>query len=191
MPYAQFHYPFENEQVFKESFPADFIAEAVDQTRGWFYSLHAIATLLFDSPAYKNVICLGHVVDSAGEKMSKSRGNVIDPYLIFDELGADSLRWYFFTGSPPGEAKRVSLELVEDGSHKLVNTLWNTAKFFTMYANADGIEMPQDVPLAVRSDLDRWTVANYERLTSDITSLRERYDAIAAGRAIERFVDDL
>ena len=191
MPYAQFHYPFENEQVFKESFPADFIAEAVDQTRGWFYSLHAIATLLFDSPAYKNVICLGHVVDSAGEKMSKSRGNVIDPYLIFDELGADSLRWYFFTGSPPGEAKRVSLELVEDGSHKLVNTLWNTAKFFTMYANADGVGMPQDVPLAVRSDLDRWTVANYERLTSDITSLLERYDALAAGRAIERFVDDL
>jgi len=191
MPYAQFHYPFENERVFKESFPADFIAEAVDQTRGWFYSLHAIATLLFDSPAYKNVICLGHVVDSAGEKMSKSRGNVIDPYLIFDELGADSLRWYFFTGSPPGEAKRVSLELVEDGSHKLVNTLWNTAKFFTMYANADGVGMPQDVPLAVRSDLDRWTVANYERLTSDVTSLLERYDALAAGRAIERFVDDL
>ena len=191
MPYAQFHYPFENEQVFKESFPADFIAEAVDQTRGWFYSLHAIATLLYDSPAYKNVICLGHVVDSTGEKMSKSRGNVIDPYIIFDELGADALRWYFFTGSPPGEAKRVSLELVEDGSHKLVNTLWNTAKFFTMYANADGLGMPQDVPLAERSDLDRWTVANYERLTSDVTSLLERYDALAAGRAIERFVDDL
>ncbi|HXN09244.1 MAG TPA: isoleucine--tRNA ligase [Candidatus Acidoferrales bacterium] len=191
MPYAQFHYPFENEHIFKESFPADFIAEAVDQTRGWFYSLHAIATLLFDSPAYKNVICLGHVVDSTGEKMSKSRGNVIDPYIIFDELGADSLRWYFFTGSPPGEAKRVSLELVEDGSHKLVNTLWNTAKFFTMYANADGIGMPQDVPLAARSDLDRWTVANYERLTADITGMLERYDALAAGRAIERFVDDL
>lgn len=191
MPYAQFHYPFENGQIFKESFPADFIAEAVDQTRGWFYSLHAIATLLFDSPAYKNVICLGHVVDAAGEKMSKSRGNVIDPYIIFDELGADSLRWYFFTGSPPGEAKRVSLELVEDGSHKLVNTLWNTAKFFTMYANADGIGLPQYVPLATRSDLDRWTVANYERLTSEVTALLEGYDALAAGRALERFVDDL
>jgi isoleucyl-tRNA synthetase len=191
MPYAQFHYPFENEKIFKESFPADFIAEAVDQTRGWFYSLHAIATLLFDSPAYKNVICLGHVVDSAGEKMSKSRGNVIDPYLIFDKLGADSLRWYFFTGSPPGEAKRVSLELVEDGSHKLVNTLWNTAKFFTMYANADTIGLPTDVPLARRTDMDRWAVASYERLTADVTKLLQKYDALAAGRAIERFVDDI
>ncbi|MDQ6767542.1 MAG: isoleucine--tRNA ligase [Candidatus Eremiobacteraeota bacterium] len=191
MPYAQFHYPFENETAFKESFPADFIAEAVDQTRGWFYSLHAIATLLLNSPAYKNVICLGHVVDSTGEKMSKSKGNVIDPYLIFDKLGADSLRWYFFTGSPPGEAKRVSLELVEDGSHKLLNTLWNTAKFFTMYANADGLALPLEVPLAKRTDLDRWTVASYERLTADVTGLLERYDALAAGRAIERFVDDL
>ncbi len=191
MPYAQFHYPFENDAIFKESFPADFIAEAVDQTRGWFYSLHAIATLLFDGPAYKNVICLGHVVDSAGEKMSKSRGNVIDPYLIFDTLGADALRWYFFTGSPPGEAKRVSVELVEDGSHKLVNTLWNTAKFFTMYANADGVGMPPDVPLAQRTDLDRWLVASCEQLTADVTRLLERYDALGAGRAIERFVDDM
>jgi len=191
MPYAQFHYPFQNEAVFKESFPADFIAEAVDQTRGWFYSLHAIATLLFDSPAYKNVICLGHVVDSAGEKMSKSRGNVIDPAVIFDTLGADALRWYFFTGSPPGEAKRVSLDLVEDGSHKLINTLWNTAKFFTMYANADGVGMPSDVQLSQRTDLDRWMVASCEQLTADVTRLLERYDALAAGRAIERFVDDL
>ncbi len=191
MPYAQFHYPFENKAIFDESFPADFISEAVDQTRGWFYSLHAIATMLFDSPAYKNVICLGHVLDLAGEKMSKSRGNVIDPYLIFDKLGADALRWYFFTGSPPGEAKRVSLELVEDGSHKLFNTLWNTAKFFTMYAVADGIALPDDVPLRERSDLDRWTVAALEQLTADVTTYLERYDALSAGRAIERFVDDL
>ena len=102
MPYAQYHYPFENEALFKESFPADFISEAVDQTRGWFYSLHAIATMLFNSPAYRNVICLGHVVDASGEKMSKSRGNVLDPAVIFDSVGADALRWYFFTGSAPG-----------------------------------------------------------------------------------------
>lgn len=191
MPYAQYHYPFENETLFKESFPADFIAEAVDQTRGWFYSLHAIATMLFESPAYKNVVCLGHVVDAAGEKMSKSRGNIIDPAVIFDALGADALRWYFFTGSPPGEAKRVSVDLVEEGSHKLFNTLWNSAKFFTMYANADGIGVPDNVPLAQRSDLDRWAIASLERLTGEVTQLLERYDAQAAGRAIERFVDDL
>jgi isoleucyl-tRNA synthetase len=191
MPYAQFHYPFENEKIFAESFPADFIAEAVDQTRGWFYSLHAIATMLFDSPAYRNVICLGHVVDAQGEKMSKSRGNVIDPYLIFDEVGADALRWYFFAGSPPGEAKRVSVELVAEGAHKLFNTLWNTAKFFTMYANADGVGIPEDVALDSRSDLDRWTVARFERLTDDVTRMLERYDALGASRAIERFVDDL
>jgi len=191
MPYAQYHYPFENETLFKESFPADFIAEAVDQTRGWFYSLHAIATMLFEGPAYKNVVCLGHVVDAAGEKMSKSRGYIIDPAVIFDALGADALRWYFFTGSPPGEAKRVSVDLVEEGSHKLFNTLWNSAKFFTMYANADGIGVPDNVPLAQRADLDRWAMASLERLTGEVTQLLERYDAQAAGRAIERFVDDL
>jgi len=191
MPYAQFHYPFENVELFTESFPADFIAEAVDQTRGWFYSLHAIATMLFDSPAYKNVICLGHVVDAAGEKMSKSRGNAVDPSLIFDALGADALRWYFFTGSPPGEAKRVSVELVEDGSHRLVRTLWNTAKFFTMYAIADDLGVPEDVALAERSDMDRWAVGSLQRLTRDVTVALENYDAQNAGRAIERFVDDL
>ncbi|HLW38069.1 MAG TPA: isoleucine--tRNA ligase [Candidatus Eremiobacteraceae bacterium] len=191
MPYAQFHYPFENAEVFKESFPADFISEAVDQTRGWFYSLHAIATMLFDSPAYKNVICLGHVVDAAGEKMSKSRGNVLNPAVIFDSLGADALRWYFFTGSPPGEAKRVSVDLVEDGSHRLMRTLWNTAKFFTMYALADDIGLPEDVPLAHRTDMDRWAVGELQRLTRDVTAALERYDALSAGRAIERFVDDL
>src|SRR5579864_1422333 len=191
MPYAQFHYPFENAEVFKESFPADFISEAVDQTRGWFYSLHAIATMLFDSPAYKNVICLGHVVDAAGEKMSKSRGNVLNPAVIFDSLGADALRWYFFTGSPPGEAKRVSVDLVEDRSHRLMRTLWNTAKFFTMYALADDIGLPEDVPLAQRTDMDRWAVGELQRLTRDVTAALERYDALSAGRAIERFVDDL
>lgn len=191
MPYAQFHYPFEHQDVFAESFPADFICEAVDQTRGWFYSLHALATLLFASPAYRNVICLGHVVDANGEKMSKSRGNVINPAVIFDALGADALRWYFFTGSPPGEAKRVSLELVEDGSHRLVRTLWNTAKFFTLYAAEDDIGVPEHVPLAERSDMDRWAAAALAQLVRDVTAALEQYDAQGGGRAIERFVDDL
>ncbi len=191
MPYAQFHYPFENQDLFRENFPADFIAEAVDQTRGWFYSLHALATMLFDSPAYRNVICLGHVVDASGEKMSKSRGNVLEPDAIFDVLGADALRWYFFTASPPGEAKRVSTGLVAENSHKTFNTLWNTAKFFTLYANADAIGLPADVRLEERGDLDRWLVASVERLTQDVTRYLEDYDALSAGRAIERFVDDL
>ncbi|MBC5808467.1 MAG: isoleucine--tRNA ligase [Candidatus Eremiobacter antarcticus] len=191
MPYAQFHYPFAHGDGFRQSFPADFICEAVDQTRGWFYSLHAIATMLFDSPAYKNVICLGLVVDAAGEKMSKSRGNVLDPYSVFDTLGADALRWYFITGSPPGDSKRVSLELIEDGSHRLIRTLWNTAKFFSLYANADGIGRPEPVDLSQRTDLDRWAVGELAQLTADVTALLENYDAQTAGRAIERFVDDL
>jgi isoleucyl-tRNA synthetase len=191
MPYAQWHYPFENKDRFEESFPADFICEAVDQTRGWFYSMHAIATMISDSPAYKNVICLGHVVDAQGEKMSKSKGNIIDPYTIFDSLGADPLRWYFFTGSQPGVTKRVSLEVVNEGSHALIRALWNTAKFFTMYANAERIGVPADVPLASRTDLDRWAIARLNELIGEVTSRLEVYDAQTAGRAIETFVDEL
>jgi isoleucyl-tRNA synthetase len=191
MPYAQWHYPFENKALFEQSFPADFICEAVDQTRGWFYSLHAIATMISSSQAFKNVICLGHVVDAQGEKMSKSKGNILDPYSIFDSLGADPLRWYFFTGSPPGVAKRVSLDLVNEGSHALMRTIWNTAKFFTMYANADGIGVPAPVALERRSDLDRWAVARTNELVAEVTASLERYDAQAAGRAIETFVDEL
>jgi len=191
MPYAQWHYPFENAQAFSQSFPADFICEAVDQTRGWFYSLHAIATLLFDSPAYRNVICLGLVVDASGEKMSKSRGNVLDPWIIFDSVGADALRWYFLTGSAPGAAKRASVELVREGSRALLNTLWNTLRFFVLYANADGVGVPADVPVRSRADLDRWAVARVHELIADVSSLLEAYDAQAAGRAIESFVDEL
>ena len=191
MPYAQWHYPFEHRDLFDDSFPADFICEAVDQTRGWFYSLHAIATMISDSPAYRNVICLGHVVDAKGEKMSKSKGNILDPYGIFDELGADPLRWYFYTGSPPGSAKRISLELVNDGSHALFRTLWNSAKFFTMYANADGIGVPADVPFESRNELDRWALGRLNELIDGVTSDLEGYDAQSAGRSIEQFADEL
>ncbi len=191
MPYAQWHYPFENETPFEESFPADFICEAVDQTRGWFYSLHAIATMVMRSPAYENVVCLGHVVDERGEKMSKSKGNIVDPYAIFDTLGADALRWYFYTASAPGDAKRISVELVNQGSHALINTLWHTTKFYTTYANADGLGVPADVALARRSDLDRWALGRLSELTEDVSARLERYDAQGAGRAIETFVDDL
>ncbi|HXW75984.1 MAG TPA: isoleucine--tRNA ligase, partial [Candidatus Eremiobacteraceae bacterium] len=191
MPYAQWHYPFENVPLFEESFPADFICEAVDQTRGWFYSLHAIATMISSSPAYRNCVCLGHVVDAQGEKMSKSKGNILDPYEIIDAIGADPLRWFFYTASPPGAAKRISLDLVNEASHALVRTVWNTVKFFTIYANADDVGLPGDVPLAQRADLDRWAVGRLHELIGEVTSRLERYDAQSAGRAIETYVDEL
>ena len=191
MPYAQWHYPFEHKGDFERGFPADFICEAVDQTRGWFYSLHAVAAMLFDKPAYKNVICLGHVVDANGEKMSKSKGNIVDPYAIFDTLGADALRWYFFTGSAPGATKRISQELVADGARGFINTLWNTAKFFIMYANAEGVSVPADVPVAERSELDRWIAGRLAVTIQTVTRQLESYDAAAAGKAIETFADDL
>ncbi len=191
MPYAQWHYPFEHQREFEQSFPADFICEAVDQTRGWFYSLHAIATMLFDSPAYKNVICLGHVVDASGEKMSKSKGNIVDPYAIFDTLGADALRWYFYTGSAPGATKRISQELVADGARGFINTLWNTAKFFVMYANAEDVGVPPAVAVGDRPELDRWIIGRLDVTISAVTRALESYDASSAGKAIETFADDL
>jgi isoleucyl-tRNA synthetase len=198
MPYAQWHYPFENEALFEESFPADFICEAVDQTRGWFYSLHAIGTMLnaldpqrFAAPTYRNVVCLGHVVDERGEKMSKSKGNAIDPWEIFDSLGADALRWNLFAATPPGAAKRVTIESVRDGTKPLFNTLWNTLNFFTLYANDDGVGIPADVPAAQRSDMDRWAVARLDDLIAEATRRLESYDAQGAARAVETFIDEL
>ncbi|MGI8554277.1 MAG: isoleucine--tRNA ligase, partial [Dehalococcoidia bacterium] len=144
MPYAQWHYPFEHQEEFKRSFPADFICEAIDQTRGWFYSLHAEATLLSSveevasSIAYKNVICLGHILDANGEKMSKSRGNVVDPWEVLDRHGADATRWYMYTTSPAGQPRRFSLELVGETLRRFLLTLWNTYSFFVTYANIDG-----------------------------------------------------
>ncbi|MDQ2817351.1 MAG: isoleucine--tRNA ligase, partial [Candidatus Eremiobacteraeota bacterium] len=191
MPYAALHYPFENVAEFESSFPADFICEGLDQTRGWFYSLHAIATLLFDSPAFRNAIVLGLVVDAAGEKMSKSKGNVLDPYDIFETAGADALRWYFLTGSSPGVSKKISLEQVTESARALTGTLWNSCAFFVLYANADRIGVPADVALDRRSDIDRWALARLHALIAHVTASLERYDPQGAGRAIESFVDDL
>ncbi|MHB9092920.1 MAG: class I tRNA ligase family protein, partial [Chloroflexota bacterium] len=126
MPYAQWHYPFENRGKFQEQFPADFICEAIDQTRGWFLSLHVLATMLFDEVAYKNVICLEHVLDGKGEKMSKHKGNVVDPWTVLNVQGADALRWYLYTSSPPGAPKRFSPDLVDEALRKFILTLWNT-----------------------------------------------------------------
>ncbi len=190
MPFAQWHYPFENEAKFKESFPADYISEAVDQTRGWFYSLHAISTLVFGQPCYKNVICLGHIQDAQGEKMSKTRGNVVDPWAVLDSSGADALRWYMFTSGPPGNVRRMSADMVVEVMRNFLMTLWNTYSFFVIYANIDNF-VPGAVPVTVTSELDKWLMSRLNQLISEVDGLLDNYDPTTAGRKIESFVSDL
>ncbi|MBN1240570.1 MAG: isoleucine--tRNA ligase, partial [Gammaproteobacteria bacterium] len=191
MPYAQWHYPFENRDVFEQSFPADFICEAIDQTRGWFYTLHAIATMVSDSAAYKNVICLSLIVDQDGKKMSKSLGNIVDPYDVFDAVGADALRWHFTARVAPDVQKRVSVDIIGDVASSFINTLWNTYAFFVMYARLDEVDLRRRVPYERRPEIDRWVVSLLEDTIRAATAALERYDALAAGAAIERFVDQL
>jgi isoleucyl-tRNA synthetase len=195
MPVAQWHYPFENEGKFKQNFPADFICEAVDQTRGWFYSLHAISTLLFNRPCFKNVICLGHVVDAQGEKMSKSKDNVIDPWTMLDNYGADALRWYMLVSTPGEDNHRFSTKMLEETIRKFFLTLWNTYSFFTLYANIDCF-VPQ--PLTVDNnrpktltELDKWISSELNRLVSEVSRLMDGYNLTSAARRIEEFVDNL
>ena len=191
MPFAQWHYPFENEDVFEHSFPADFICEAIDQTRGWFYTLHAIATMIEDSVAYKNVVCLSHIVDSEGKKMSKSLGNIVDPYDVFDSVGADALRWYFTARVAPEMQKRVSVQIIADVASSFINTFWNTYGFFVMYARLDGVDLTVNVPYEDRPEIDRWALALLEQTIAEVTDGLEGYDALRAGGAIESFVDQL
>jgi len=190
MPVAQWHYPFENEQEFKNQFPADYICEAVDQTRGWFYSLHAIATLLFGEPSFKNVICLGLILDGEGQKMSKSKGNVVDPWEVLNKMGADAMRWYLYTASPPGQERRFSSDLVSEVLRNFTLTLWNTYSFFVTYANIDQWTMDQNKKVQY-SKLDRWLLAELHALVRDITDSLENYDVLGATRPIEKFVDHL
>ncbi len=191
MPYAQWHYPFENREKFETSFPADFICEAIDQTRGWFYTLHAIATMVADSVAYRNVVCLSHIVDQDGKKMSKSQGNIVDPYDVFDSVGADALRWHFTARVAPDVQKRVSVEIIANVASSFINTLWNTYGFFVMYARLDGFDPAVEVPFAARPEIDRWVLALLEETVETSTAALEDYDALKAGTAIERFVDQL
>ncbi len=192
MPFAQMHYPFENENLISDGrFPADYICEAVDQTRGWFYSLHALSVILFDQPSFKNVICLGHILDAEGEKMSKSKGNVVEPWQVINQYGADALRWYLLTSSPPGNVRRFSTELVMEGLRRFLLTLWNTYSFFVTYANIDGFDPRQATDLQDRPELDRWILSELNQLVDEVTSALDNYDATGAGRKIERFVDDL
>lgn len=190
MPFAQWHYPFENEEEFKQSFPADYISEAVDQTRGWFYSLHALSTLLFGQPCYKNVICLGHILDAQGEKMSKTHGNVVDPWAVLDSSGADALRWYMFTAAPPGNVRRMSPDMVVEVMRNFLMTLWNTYSFFVIYANIDNFT-PEKKTVAPVSDLDKWLLSSLNKLVQDVDTLLDNYDPTTAGRKIESFVNDL
>ncbi|MDD4859160.1 MAG: isoleucine--tRNA ligase [Dehalococcoidales bacterium] len=191
MPFAQSHYPFENESMLNDGrFPADFICEAVDQTRGWFYSLHAISTLLFDKPSYRNVICLGHILDAKGEKMSKTRGNVVEPGKVISKYGADALRWCFYTSSPPGNVRRFSEEMVGDSS-RVLSTLWNVYSFFVTYANIDNFKPAAKRSAKVEAELDRWILSELNQLVADVDSGLEHYDPTGAGRKIEEFVDYL
>jgi len=190
MPYAQWHYPFENAEEFKQQYPADYICEAVDQTRGWFYSLHAISTLLNDQVSYKNVICLGLILDGNGQKMSKSRGNVADPWQVLNENGADAMRWYLYTAGPPGQERRFSSDLVSEVLRNFTLTLWNTYSFFVTYANLDGW-VPGKGETPQYSDLDHWLRSTLHALVRDVTTAMENYDVLGATRPIETFVDQL
>ena len=200
MPLAQWHFPFENEEEFRLNFPADFICEAVDQTRGWFYSLHAISTLLFNQPCYKHVICLGHVVDSRGEKMSKSRGNVVAPWAVLGKHGADAMRWYMLVSTSGEDTHRFSPKLLEETTRRFMLTLWNTYSFFVLYANVDfgdDVVKVRDYLLNVRlsqgerSELDNWITSELNRLVTEVSRSMDNYNPTAATRRIERFIEIL
>jgi isoleucyl-tRNA synthetase len=190
MPYAQWHYPFENQAEFKQQYPADYICEAVDQTRGWFYSLHAISTLLMDSECFRNVICLGLILDENGQKMSKTKGNVVDPWEVINQNGADAMRWYLYTASPPGQERRFSTNLVSEVVRTFTLTLWNTYSFFVTYANLDQWK-PDPKIKPEYSPLDRWVRSALHTLVRDVTTALDTYDVLGATRPIQTFVDQL
>jgi isoleucyl-tRNA synthetase len=192
MPFAQRGYPRKGAEEFKETFPADFISEAVDQTRGWFYSLLAISTLLFKRNAYRNVICLGLVVDPKGKKASKSRGNVLDPNYLFDTFGSDAVRWYFYTSTQVGENYRTGDAVLREVVQQFFIPLWNCYSFFVTYARLDGFDASQpQVPVAERHVLDRWLLSRLAGVIDAVTTGLDHYDANEPARKIQRFVDDL
>lgn len=191
MPYAQWHYPFENIEKFKASFPADYISEGVDQTRGWFFTLHVLATLLFDSVAYKNVISNGLVLDKNGNKMSKRLGNTVDPFSTIKTYGADATRWYLITNAQPWDNLKFDMEGIAEVQRKFFGTLHNTYSFFALYANVDGFQFNEkEIPLAERTESDRWIISLLNTLIADVTQSYEEYEPTRAGRAIQDFVSD-
>jgi len=190
MPFAQWHAPFENDELRQERLPADYICEALDQTRGWFYSLLAVSTLLYGESPYRTVLCLGLILDPDGQKMSKSRGNVVVPWEVLDRHGADALRWYYFTSKQPWDGYRFSIDTVGESVRQFMLQLWNTYGFFVLYANAGDVAVP-DVPPAELEDIDRWALSRLQATVATVTERLDAYDTTAAGRAIAAFVDDL
>ena len=192
MPYAQHHYPFENKDLFEQQFPASFISEAVDQTRGWFYSLLAESTLLFNKPCYKNVIVLGLVQDENGQKMSKSKGNAVDPFDALQSYGADAIRWYFYTNSAPWLPSRFYGKAVQEGQRKFLGTLWNTYAFFVLYANIDGFDASK---YTLEKDkltvMDKWLLSKMNSMITEVDNNLDQYRIPEAGKALDSFVDEM
>ncbi len=192
MPFAQWHYPFENQEIFKENFPANFISEAVDQTRGWFYSLLAISTLIFNEAPYKNVIVLGHVQDENGQKMSKSKGNAVDPFDALEQFGADAIRWYFYSNSAPWLPNRFHAGAVTEGQRKFMGTLWNTYAFFVLYANIDKFDATKySLEYDKLSVMDKWMLSKLNTLIKTVDENLENYKITETARVLQDFVDEL
>ena len=192
MPFAQHHYPFENKELFEQQFPAQFISEAVDQTRGWFYSLLAESTLLFNKAPYENVIVLGHVQDENGQKMSKSKGNAVDPFAALDEYGADAIRWYFYVNSAPWLPNRFHGKAVQEGQRKFMGTLWNTYAFFVLYANIDGFDATKySLEYEKLPVMDKWLLSKLNTLVKEVDHNLEHYKIPETARALQEFVDEL
>jgi isoleucyl-tRNA synthetase len=191
MPYAQWHFPFENKETFKQSFPADFIAEGVDQTRGWFYTLHAIAAMLFDSVAYKTCVSNGLVLDKNGNKMSKRLGNVVDPFKTIETFGADATRWYLVTNASPWDNMKFDLDGIKEVQRKFFGTLYNSYQFFALYANVDGFAFKEEyIPLVQRPEIDRWILSSLNTVVKKVNEYMDDYEPTQAGRVIEDFVDE-
>ena len=192
MPFAQWHYPFENQELFEKQFPADFISEAVDQTRGWFYSLMAISTILFNKAPYKNVIVLGHVLDKNGQKMSKSKGNAVDPFEALEKHGADAIRWYFYSNSAPWLPSRFHDDAVAEGQRKFMSTLWNTYAFFVLYANIDEFDATKyHLEYDKLSVMDKWILSKLNTLVKTVDKNLENYKITETTRILQDFIDDL
>ena len=192
MPFAQHHYPFENQELFHQQFPAQFISEAVDQTRGWFYSLLAESTLLFNKAPYENVIVLGHVQDENGQKMSKSKGNAVDPFDALEKYGADAIRWYFYINSAPWLPNRFHGKAVQEGQRKFMGTLWNTYAFFVLYANIDEFDATKyELNYDSLSVMDKWLLSKLNTVVGEVDDNLNNYRIPEAARALQEFVDDM
>ena len=191
MPFAQWHYPFENEQLFKDNFPAQYISEAIDQTRGWFYTLTALGTALFNKTPFENCIVLGHVLDGKGQKMSKSKKNGVDPLYLLDTVGADATRWYFYTGSAPWLSSRLSLENVQESQRGFLSTLWNIYSFYVLYAEIDQFDPTQYKNFESSNIMDKWIISKLYTLNINVDKKLESYDITGAANLIEEFTDEL